>query len=97
MAELIENDTIPVAPNACDFLNRSSIHCRDVVESHDWFILFDICTDQILVLDLSTGWLDVKRLTFHIHQNSLNQGESGESPIQRRKKFFRNKKLRKDT
>ena len=85
MAELIENDTIPVAPNACDFLNRSSIHCRDVVESHDWFILFDICTDQILVLDLSTGWLDVKRLTFHIHQNSLNQGESGESPIQRRK------------
>jgi hypothetical protein len=75
MSELIENETIPVAPNEFgDFLNRSSSYCRDVVESHDWFILFDICTDQILVLDLSTGWLDVKRITFNIHQNSLNQG-----------------------
>lgn len=64
---------IPV-PLVGDFLNRPPQFCRELTESFDWYILFDIHTDQLLVLDLSIGWYDIKRLSFYVHQQSLHQG-----------------------
>jgi len=75
LSELIDNEHVSVTSSEIgEYLNRPSIYCRDLTESPDWFILFDVVTDQLLVLDLSTGWLDVKRLSFYIHQNSLHHG-----------------------
>ena len=65
---------IPV-PLVGDFLNRPPQFCRELTESFDWYILFDIHTDQLLVLDLSIGWYDIKRLSFYVHQQSLHQGK----------------------
>ena len=76
LSELIDNEHVSVTSSEIgEYLNRPSIYCRDLTESPDWFILFDVVTDQLLVLDLSTGWLDVKRLSFYIHQNSLHHGK----------------------
>lgn len=75
IGELIENDRLAMKPDEVgDFLNRSPQHCRYLTESFDWYIQFDIHTDQFLVHDLSIGWYDMKRLSFHVHQDSLHQG-----------------------
>ena len=55
-------------------MNRPAQFCRDLTESFDWCVLFDIHTDQLLVLDLSIGWYDIKRISFYVHQDSLHQG-----------------------
>ena len=52
-----------------------------MTESFDWYIQFDIHTDQFLVHDLSIGWYDMKRFSFHVHQDSLHQGTHAKCPI----------------
>ena len=75
MSELIMSDQIALAPPEVEiFFNRSTIPPRDLTESSDWFISYDTFTDQILVLDLATGWSDIQRQTYSLHEDSLDYG-----------------------
>ena len=75
MSELIMCEQISLVPPEVEmFFNRGTMQPRDLTESSDWLISYDTFTDQILVLDLATGWSDIQRQTYSLHDDSLDYG-----------------------
>lgn len=75
MSEMILSEQIALAPPDVEvFFNRPIIPPRDLTENSDWFISYDTYTDQILVLDLATGWSDIQRQTYSLHDDSPDYG-----------------------
>jgi len=75
MSELIQGEQISTSPPDVEvFFNRPVIPPRDLTENNDWFISYDTYTDQILVLDLATGWSDIQRQTYSLHDDSPDYG-----------------------
>ena len=75
MSEQILSEQIALAPPDVElFFNRPVIPPRDLTENSDWFISYDTYTDQILVLDLATGWSEIQRQTYSLHDDSPDYG-----------------------
>ena len=72
---MILSEKIALSPPEVEvFFNRPLIPPRDLTENFDWFISYCIYTDQILVLDLATGWSDIQRQTYSLHDDSADYG-----------------------
>jgi len=75
LSKLIKMDRIPLyAQNLRYLFNRTSIETCELTESVDWYIAFDPHTDQLLVFDLSSGFIEMQKQVYCIHQDSLSYG-----------------------
>ncbi|CAG5113862.1 Oidioi.mRNA.OKI2018_I69.chr2.g7952.t1.cds [Oikopleura dioica] len=75
LSKLIKQDRIALyAQNLRYLFNRTHVETCELTESPDWYIAFDPHTDQLLVLDLSSGFIEMQKQVYCIHQDSLSYG-----------------------